>query len=87
MTHFFDNALGGSAHGIAKGGLTPFGKSVLSEMERLGYLVDVAHNSHQLIRELIATVGNTTVLMSSHTGVQSVCDSFERNLNDEEIRG
>jgi membrane dipeptidase len=24
--------------------------------------------------------------MSSHTGVQSVCDSFERNLSDDEIK-
>ncbi len=87
MTHFFDNSLGGSAHGLAKGGLTPLGRTVLAEMERLGYLVDLAHNSHQLIREIIATVGNNTVLMTSHTGVQSVCDSFERNLNNDEIRG
>ena len=56
-------------------------------MERLGYLVDLAHNSHQLIREIIAEAAAGTVLMTSHTGVQSVCDSFERNLNDDEIKG
>ena len=31
--HFFDNAVGGSAHGVGKGGLTPFGKTVLAEAE------------------------------------------------------
>ena len=88
LTHFFDNSLGGSAHGVAKNGLTELGRKVLSEMVRLGMLIDVAHNSHATIAEIIELTkgSNNSIIMTSHTGVQSVCDSFERNLNDDEIR-
>eukprot|EP01129_Flabellula_baltica_P013323 TRINITY_DN6158_c0_g1_i1.p1 TRINITY_DN6158_c0_g1~~TRINITY_DN6158_c0_g1_i1.p1 ORF type:complete len:436 (+),score=98.00 TRINITY_DN6158_c0_g1_i1:3-1310(+) len=86
FTHFFDNSLGGSAHGVVKGGMTELGEKVLSEMERLGMIVDIAHNSHSLISDLIKKVGENTVIMTSHTGVQALCGSYERNLNDEELK-
>jgi len=35
FTHFFDNALGGSAHGLNRGGITKFGKQVLRRMDEL----------------------------------------------------
>ena len=31
--HFFDNKLGGSAHGVSKAGLTDFGKQVIKKMQ------------------------------------------------------
>jgi membrane dipeptidase len=58
ITHFFDNSLGGSAHGIAKGGLTELGRKVVAEMVRLNMLIDVAHNSHAAIAEIVAAVNN-----------------------------
>ena len=44
-SHFFDNAFGGSAHGIEKGGLTPAGREMVERMEARSMLVDVAHAS------------------------------------------
>ena len=44
-SHFFDNAFGGSAHGIEKGGLTDAGREMVERMEARGMLVDVAHAS------------------------------------------
>ena len=32
-SHFFDNAFGGSAHGVEKGGLTPAGREMIERME------------------------------------------------------
>jgi len=32
LTHFFDNELGGSMHGLKKGGLTPFGREIVRRM-------------------------------------------------------
>jgi microsomal dipeptidase-like Zn-dependent dipeptidase len=34
IAHFFDNAYGGSAHGVAKGGLTAAGRDLVAELER-----------------------------------------------------
>jgi catechol 2,3-dioxygenase-like lactoylglutathione lyase family enzyme len=45
LTHFFDNALGGSAHGVSKGGLTPFGREVVARVEQLGITVNLARAS------------------------------------------
>jgi membrane dipeptidase (peptidase family M19) len=35
LAHFFDNEVAGSAHGIAKHGLTPLGRQLVRRMERL----------------------------------------------------
>lgn len=84
LTHFFDNELAGSLHGVKKGGLTPFGRSVMGRMEELGMIVDIAHCSHQCVAEILASARRPVV--SSHGGVQAVC-KVNRNLSDDEIRG
>jgi microsomal dipeptidase-like Zn-dependent dipeptidase len=84
LTHFFDNELAGSMHGEAKGGLTPFGRSIVRAMEEKGMIVDVAHCSHACVAELLAMARRPVV--SSHGGVQATC-KVNRNLTDEEIRG
>lgn len=83
-THFFDTEVGGSAHGIVKGGLTELGRSVITRMQRLGILVDLAHASAQTIDDTLAIA--TKPVVFSHGGVRGVCDNT-RNLSDEQIRG
>lgn len=84
LTHFFDNQLAGSMHGVDKGGLTPLGRQTIRRMERLGMIVDIAHASHQSVAEILAMARRPVV--SSHGGVQAVC-RVNRNLSDDEIRG
>lgn len=84
LVHFYDNDVAGSLHGVAKGGLTPFGRQVMARMEEIGMIVDIAHCSHQCVSEILATARRPVV--SSHGGVQAVC-KVNRNLSDEEIRG
>lgn len=84
ITHFFDNALAGSMHGLRKGGLTPLGRRVVTEMERRGMIVDIAHCSHACVADVLAMA--TQPVISSHGGVQATCRE-NRNLTDEEIRG
>ena len=43
LTHFFDNEVAGSAHGLEKGGLTELGRQVVRRMEERHTLVDLAH--------------------------------------------
>ena len=84
LTHFFDNELAGSMHGIKKGGLTPFGRDIIRRMEAKGIIVDIAHCSHQCVSEILKTA--TRPVVSSHGGVQATC-KVNRNLTDEEIKG
>lgn len=84
LTHFFDNELGGSMHGLKKGGLTPFGRDIVRRMEAKGMIIDIAHLSHTGVAELLAMARRPVV--SSHGGVQATC-KVNRNLTDDEIRG
>ena len=84
MAHFFDNAVAGSMHGVAKGGLTPLGRRVIARMEAMGMVVDVAHASHATVADIVAIARRP--LVSSHGGVQATC-KVNRNLTDDEIRG
>lgn len=84
LTHFFDNEVGGSAHGVAQGGLTPFGDEVLGRMAELGMIVDLAHASPRLIDDVVARAGGRPVLVS-HTGVDGTCPG-PRNLDDTALR-
>ncbi|MFM2256308.1 MAG: hypothetical protein RIQ28_155 [Pseudomonadota bacterium] len=84
LTHFFDNELAGSMHGLKKGGLTPMGREVVQRMEDIGMIVDIAHCSQQCVTEILAMARRP--LVSSHGGVQATC-KVNRNLSDEHIRG
>lgn len=83
LTHFFDNELGGSAHGLEKGGLTPFGREVVKRLEQRHMLIDLAHASKPMIDDVLAMT--TRPLLVSHTGVAGTC-SGPRNLSDEHLR-
>ena len=84
LTHFFDNELGGSMHGLKKGGLTPFGRDIVQRMEAKGMIIDIAHLSHTGVAEVLAMA--TRPVVSSHGGVQATC-KVNRNLTNDEIRG
>jgi len=82
-SHFFDTDIGGSAHGVLKGGLTDLGRRLIGRMEARGMLVDVAHASARTIGDVLAIA--TRPLVVSHTGVRGTCDNV-RNLSDDQIR-
>lgn len=82
-THVFDNEVGGSGTGLAKGGLTEFGRSVVRRAGELGMIIDLAHASDALINDALEISDGPFVV--SHTGVRATCDN-PRNLGDEHIR-
>lgn len=82
-THFFDNKLGGSAHGESGEGLTDFGKSVIKRMNELGIFIDLAHSSPAIVEDVLDMT--TQPVIVSHTGVRAVLDS-QRNLSDHQIQ-
>lgn len=83
LTHFFDNELGGSAHGVTHAGLTSFGRDVVTRMEQRGIIVDLAHTSPQMKRDVLAMAKRPVVV--SHGGVAATCPG-PRNLTDDELR-
>jgi len=83
LTHFFDNEVGGSAHGLAKGGLTPLGRQVIARLEEKAMLVDLAHASRPLIDDVLAMA--TRPVLVSHTGVEGTCPGT-RNLSDKHLQ-
>lgn len=82
LTHFVDNEVGGSASGEEKGGLTDFGRRVLTRMEDKGIVIDLAHASPRLLDETLEAC--TTAPVVSHTGACSACPN-ERNLTDAQL--
>jgi microsomal dipeptidase-like Zn-dependent dipeptidase len=82
LTHFFDNEVAGSAHGVTHGGLTALGRQVVQRMEQLGIVVDLAHASTQTVHEVLAMATRPVVV--SHTGVAAVCPG-PRNLTDAQL--
>ncbi len=82
--HFFDNDIGGSAHGEAKGSLTDLGREVITRMEELNIVIDLAHASANVIDEVLEMA--TRPVLVSHTGVRGTCDN-QRNMSDKHIQG
>jgi microsomal dipeptidase-like Zn-dependent dipeptidase len=83
LTHFFDNAYAGSAHGVERGGLTALGRQTIQEMERLGMTLDLAHLAPKAVDEALDLSTQPTVF--SHGGVRGTCDN-RRNLSDAHVR-
>ena len=86
LTHSADNQLcdscsgqGSWSRGAAKGGLSPFGREVVKEMNRLGVLVDLAHCSHATVRDVLECSEKPVV--DTHTACSALC-GHPRNLPD-----
>lgn len=82
-SHFFDTEMGGSAHGVEKGGLTEEGVDMIQRMEEKRMIVDIAHASAATIDDILELATRPVVV--SHTGVRGTCDN-NRNLSDEQLR-
>ena len=83
LQHFFDNELGGSLHGTGNHGLTDFGRSVVAELERRQLIIDVAHSSPAVVRDVLDMTNQAIVL--SHSGIHGHCP-VKRNLTDPLMR-
>jgi membrane dipeptidase len=61
-------------------GLSPFGRQVVQEMNRVGMMVDISHVSKECM--LQATALSTAPVIGSHSGVTAV-NNVPRNMDDE----
>ncbi|MGA1984016.1 MAG: dipeptidase [Acidobacteriaceae bacterium] len=64
-------------------GLTPFGREVIAEMNRLGMMIDVSHVSDKTFADVFAAT--RAPVIASHSAARALTNS-PRNLTDEQLR-
>ena len=80
LQHFFDNELGGSLHGVSNAGLTEFGRAATARIVERGMIIDLAHSSHAVVRDVLDMTDLPLVI--SHTGIHGHC-AAKRNIPDD----
>ena len=64
-------------------GLSELGKEVVSEMNRVGMMIDVSHPSKEAMRQMINLT--EAPIIASHSSARALCD-HSRNLDDEQLQ-
>ena len=86
LTHNGHNQLADSHTGERDGwkwnGVSPLGREVITEMNRLGIMVDVSHASKEAMMQTAAL--SKAPIIASHSGVRALCD-VSRNMDDEQL--
>ena len=84
LCHNGSNDICDSARGEAEwGGLSPFGKEVVAEMNRLGILVDVSHAAESTFYDALEV--STQPIIASHSSARALCN-HPRNLTDDQLK-
>lgn len=84
LAHNADNDICDSCAGQHRwGGLSPFGREVVREMNRLGMLVDIAHCSDDTVRDCLEL--SSAPIVSTHSCCKALA-SHRRNLTDELLK-
>ncbi|CAF4216769.1 unnamed protein product, partial [Adineta steineri] len=68
---------------VKNNGLTEFGKKIISEMNRLGMLVDLAHVSKKTMLDVLSV--SKSPIIFSHSSAWSLCN-HTRNVQDDVLR-
>ena len=66
------------------GGLSPFGKKVIEEMNKLGIMIDISHVSDSTFYQTARLT--KAPLIASHSSCRKFTPGFERNMSDDMIR-
>ncbi len=87
FAHFAHNQFADSSTDPSKkpryGGLSPLGKELLKEMNRLGVVPDASHSSDQVLDDLLAL--STTPVLLTHSGCKAIYD-HPRNIDDDHLK-
>ena len=86
LAHSANNRIADSSYALQKqwNGLSPFGREVVREMNRVGIMVDVSHLGDASAKEAIAL--STVPVIASHSAFRHFTPDFERNISDDIAR-
>jgi len=87
LTHGTHNRLGDSSYDDAEprwNGLSPFGETVVAEMNRLGIMVDVSHVTDPTALDAMGQ--SEAPVIASHSSCRHFTPGWERNVSDELIQ-
>jgi membrane dipeptidase len=65
-------------------GLSPFGREVVAEMNRLGIMVDISHVTDEAFYQVLEI--SKAPVIASHSSARHFTPGFERNMSDEMIQ-
>lgn len=84
LCHNGDNDICDSARGDGEhGGLSSFGRTVVSEMNRVGMMVDLSHAAESTFYDVLEL--SSVPVVCSHSSCRALCN-HPRNLTDEQLR-
>jgi membrane dipeptidase len=86
LTHSENNQICDSSYADEEnwGGLSPFGREVVREMNRLGIMIDVSHVSDETFFQVMELTSQPVI--ASHSSCRHFTPGWERNMSDEMIR-
>ncbi len=85
LTHSENNQICDSSYAEEPtwNGLSPFGREVVAEMNRLGVMIDVSHVSDEALFQVLELT--RAPVLASHSSCRAFTPDFHRNLSDEGI--
>lgn len=86
LTHGKDNQISDSSYDSTStwNGLSPFGESVVAEMNKVGIMVDISHVSDSAFYDVMKVTSAPAI--ASHSSCRAFTPGFERNMSDDMIR-
>jgi membrane dipeptidase len=83
LAHSANNRIADSSYAQEKkwNGLSPFGRDVVAEMNRLGMMIDVSHLSDAAVAQSVEL--SRAPVVATHSALRHFTPGFERNLSDE----
>ena len=86
LAHALSNHISDSSYDEERkwNGLSPFGKEVVAEMNRVGIMVDISHVTDKAFYQVLAI--SKVPVIASHSSPRHFTPGWERNMSDEMIK-
>lgn len=86
LAHSQSNHIADSSYDLRRQwhGLSPFGKSLVGEMNKIGMMIDISHVSDKAFYQVIELT--KAPVIASHSSLRNFTPGFERNMDDDMLK-